>query len=113
PSGTAISMEDRERLRSPERRTRLPGGDAFLPVLAGAIANNLLYADIDRSVKGGRWMILYLNRLLLPRFGLPLSHGNFRERPLEVVMRWAVGEDDVSEPDQQLPLPISLEELQI
>jgi hypothetical protein len=113
PSGTAISMEDRERLRLPERRARLSGGDAFLPVLAGAIANNLLYADIDRPVKGGRWMILYLNRLLLPRFGLPLSHGNFRERRLEVVMRWAAGEDDIPAPDQQLPLPISLEELQV
>ena len=115
PSGTAISMEDRERLRVPDRRARLRGGQAFLPVLAGAIANNLLYADVDRSVKGGRWMILYLNRLLLPRFWLPLSHGNFRERPLEVVMNWAAGEDDVAEPEPelQLPLPISLEELQV
>jgi hypothetical protein len=113
PNGTAISMEDRERLRLPERRARLAGGEAFLPVLAGAIANNLLYAEVDRPVKGGRWMVLYLNRLLLPRFRLPLSHGNFRERPLEVLMKWATGEDDVAAPDPQLPLPISLEELQV
>lgn len=113
PSGTAITMEDRDRLRIPERRARLHGGDAFLPVLASAIANNLLYADVDKSVKGGRWMVLYLNRLLLPRFGLPLSHGNFRERPLDVLMKWAGGEDDAAPRDQQLPLPISLEELQV
>jgi hypothetical protein len=114
PNGTAISMEDRERLRLPERRQRLPGGEAFLPVLAGAIANNLLYAEVDRPVKGGRWLVLYLNRLLLPRFKLPLGHGNFRERPLDVVMRWAAGEDDlIPVPDLQLPLPVSLEELQV
>ncbi len=113
PNATAISMEDRERLRIPDRRQRLAGGEAFLPVLAGAIANNLLYAEIDRAVKGGRWMVLYLNRLLLPRFKLSLGHGNFRERPLEVVMSWAVGEDDlVPVPNLQLPLPVSLEELQ-
>jgi hypothetical protein len=82
-------------------------------VLAGAIANNLLYADVDKSVKGGRWMVLYLNRLLLPRFSLPLSHGNFRERSLEVIIKWAAGEDDLPTPDLQLPLPISLEELQV
>ena len=64
-------------------------------------------------MKGGRWMVLYLNRLLLPRFRLPLSHGNFRERPLEVVMKWAAGEDDMPLSDAQLPLPISLEELQV
>jgi hypothetical protein len=114
PNATAISMEDRERLRKPERRRLLSGGDAFLPVLSGAIANNLLYAEIDRPVKGGRWMVLYLNRLLLPRFKLPLGHGNFRERPLDVVMSWAIGEDDlVPAPDPQLPLPVSLEELQV
>jgi hypothetical protein len=114
PNATAISMEDRERLRRPTRREILPGGDAFLPILAGAIANNLLYAEIDRPVKGGRWMVLYLNRLLLPRFRLPLGHGNFRERPLEVIMEWARGKDDlVPAPSPQLPLPVSLEELQV
>jgi hypothetical protein len=114
PNATAITMTDRDRLRVPQRRERLAGGDAFLPVLAGAIANNLLYAEIDRSVKGGRWMVLYLNRLLLPRFKLPLGHGNFRERQIEVLISWAAGEDDLS-PEQavQLPLPVSLEELQL
>jgi hypothetical protein len=114
PNATAISMEDRERLRVPERRERLPGGNAFLPVLAGAVANNLLYAEVDRSVKGGRWMVLYLNRLLLPRFKLPLGHGNFRERPLEVLMQWAAGDDEVGATlNVQLPLPVTLEELQV
>jgi hypothetical protein len=112
-TGTAMSMDDRDRLINPVRRERLGEGAAIVPVLAGAIANNLLDVDVDRPVKGGRWMVLYLNRLLLPRFDLPLGRGGFRERPLEILIDWtnpgAISDDD----SEQLPLPLTLEELQL
>jgi hypothetical protein len=115
PNATAINMTDRDRLGNVVRRKQIPGAEEFLPVLAGAIANNLLYAELDRSVKGGRWMVLYLNRLLLPRFQLPLAHGNFREQTLETLIGWCSGVDDADEGqgDLQLPLPVTLQELQL
>lgn len=87
-TGTALSMRDRARLLDPDVRRQLPGADALLRALAAAIGHNLLAAELDRSVKGDRWMVLYLNRLLCARFSLPIGYGGFRERPLEEMCAW-------------------------
>jgi hypothetical protein len=47
-----------------------------------------LHAELDKSVKNQRWMILYLNRLMCLKFELPLNFGGFRERPLNVLVGW-------------------------
>ena len=87
-TGTALSMRDRARLLDPAVRSRLPGADSLLRALAGAVGHNLLSAEIDRSVKNDRWMVLYLNRLLCARFSLPVGYGGFRERSLEEMCAW-------------------------
>lgn len=94
-TGTALSMDDRSRLLDPSVRARLPGAQELFEALGGAIGHNLLRADVDRSVKNNRWMVLYLNRLICVRYGLPLGYGGFRERPLEEMCRWML--DDVED----------------
>lgn len=87
-SGTALSMRDRALLLDPDVRARTPGAEALYRALGAAIGHNLLSAELNRSVKGDRWMVLYLNRLLCARFNLPVSYGGFRERRLEDMCKW-------------------------
>jgi hypothetical protein len=47
-----------------------------------------LHAELDYKVKGNTFMLLYLNRLLCPKYQLPLGFGSFRERPLRELMTW-------------------------
>jgi len=60
----------------------------FARMLATALANNLLHAELDKSVKNQRWMILYLNRVVCIRYDLPLHFGGFRERPIDELVGW-------------------------
>ena len=87
-TGTAILMGERQLLLDPEFRAATPGAERLFAALASAVANNILTAELDRSVKNNRYMVLYLNRLLCPRFHLPLGYGAFRERRLQVVIGW-------------------------
>lgn len=89
-TGTALSMRDRNRLLDPGERKRIPGAEELFRALAGAIGHNLLLAELNRSVKNDRWMVLYLNRLLCAHFRLPLGYGGFRERTLEQMCAWMV-----------------------
>jgi hypothetical protein len=102
-TGTALSMRDRERLLDPRVRARLEGAQELFEALSGAIGHNLLRAELDRSVKNNRWMVLYLNRLICARYGLPLGYGGFRERPLEAMCQWMLNEveDPVEAPVQE------------
>lgn len=101
-TGTALSMHDRHRLLDPAVRSRLPGAQELFEALHGAIGHNLIRAETDRSVKGGVWMVLYLNRLTCVRYGLPLGYGGFRERGLEEMCRWMVTDvEDRTEPALQ------------
>jgi hypothetical protein len=87
-TGTAISMRDRQLLLDPAWRAATPGAEELFEALAGAIGHNLLRADLDYAVKNNRWMVLYLNRLLCVRFGLPLGFGGFRERAIAQLCDW-------------------------
>jgi hypothetical protein len=108
-TGTALSMADREQLLKPPVREKIGGADALFRALASAIANNMLSAELNYSVKGGSFMALYLNRLLCPRFRLPLNHGGFREKKLREMASWMVEpefEPPPDEPDKELELPL-------
>lgn len=87
-TGTALSMRDRSLLLDPSVRSRTPGADVLFRALAGAIGHNLLFAELNHSVKGNQWMVLYLNRMLCARFALPVGYGGFRERPLQEMCAW-------------------------
>ena len=86
--GTAIRMSERQALMDTESNKRYPERRKFADVLASALAHNYLVADLDASVKGERWMVLNLNRLLCVHFDLPLGYGLFKERPLAELCRW-------------------------
>ena len=87
-TGTALLMAERAQLLDPDYRKRTPGADRLFAALASAVAHNVITADLDYSVKGNRYMVLYLNRLLSPRFYLPLNYGAFRERRLSDMIGW-------------------------
>ena len=87
-TGTALSMRDVDRLLDPAVRRKVDGADKLFRALSGAIGHNLLFAEPNRSVKNNQWLVLYLNRMLCARFGLPLGYGGFRERPLEQMCAW-------------------------
>jgi hypothetical protein len=87
-TGTALLMAERRTLLDPGYRAKNPGADRLFGALASAVAHNILQADLDYSVKGSRYMVLYLNRLLCPRFGLPLGLGGFKERRLSQMVNW-------------------------
>lgn len=87
-TGTALTMAARQQLIDRTGPASSEVGERLLHALGEAVAHNVLSAEVDRSVKGGRFMVIYLNRLLCPRFNLPLGRGAFREKPLSVFGRW-------------------------
>lgn len=87
-TGTAISMNDRRRLRDPVYRQKMPGGELLFRALVSAIAHNVVWLELDYSVKNDRWMVVYLNRLLCPRYDMTLNLGGFRERKLSDMAAW-------------------------
>jgi hypothetical protein len=88
-TGIAVLMQERETLLDPAYLTKSPPTAAFASMLGTAIAHNLLHAEVDYKVKGNRYMVLYLNRLLCPKYELPLQFGGFREKPLREFIAWA------------------------
>ena len=96
-TGTAMQMADRERLLDPDRRDEIRGGPELFCALAAGIAANVFSVQLDYSVKNQRVMVIYLNRLLCPRFDLPLGRGGFRERRLEQMAAWMVDGTNGSE----------------
>jgi hypothetical protein len=87
-TGFAISMADREFLVGESAATTADSVRTLRDVLASCIALNLLEPRIDAKNKGERWLVLYLNRLLCLRFGLPLGYGGWRPRKIKALMEW-------------------------
>ncbi|MDQ3729702.1 MAG: hypothetical protein M3355_08930, partial [Actinomycetota bacterium] len=109
-TATAISMRDRQHLIDPAWRAKVEGAEELYNALSSALGHNLLRADLDYSVKGDRWMVLYLNRLLCVRFGLALGYGGLRERPVEELCGWMASErpteDELVASSLQEQLPV-------
>lgn len=87
-TGTALLMSDRAQLLDINYRKRSAPAARLFSALASAVTYNVITADLDYSVKGNRYMVLYLNRLLCPHFSLPLGRGAFRERRLSQMLQW-------------------------
>jgi hypothetical protein len=104
PTATAITMRDREKLLDPTWRAQTAGAEELFTALAGAVAHNLLGPELDYNVKEDLWMVLNINRLLCPRFGLALGLGGIRERPVETLCAWMVGERPPEEALLEQPL---------
>jgi hypothetical protein len=104
-TGTALLMSERNLLLQEDYREREANADRLFHAIGSAVAHNVLHADMDYSVKGNRYMVLYINRLLCPRFQLPLGLGGFKERRLPVMIKWmqktpAIAARRVPEPDR-------------
>jgi len=102
-TGIALTMSERDRLLDEDWRARTPGAERLFRTMAAAISHNVLSADPDKSVKGDRHLVLYLNRLLCPRFGLPLQRSGFSHQRLPAVLDWL---GDQPEASRQLDLSI-------
>lgn len=102
-TGTALSMRDRYRLLDPDSRASIPGAEELFQAVHGAIGHNLLHVRLDHQVKNSSWMVLYLNRLMCVRYGLPLGYGGFREKSLETMCSWMLADtpDEVEFPVQE------------
>ena len=87
-TGFAVSMADRALLLRSQGSDPSDGSARLLRTLHAAVSHNILKPSLDQRVKGGDWMVLYLNRLLCPAFELPLGYGGFREQSLPEVNRW-------------------------
>ncbi len=87
-NGVAISMQERASLLNQKNLASHPLLERFAHMLATALSHNLLHAELDKSVKNQRWMILYLNRLVCVNYELPLHFGGFRERRLRDLASW-------------------------
>lgn len=83
-----MSMAEREYLLNPEYLVQNPSHRRFADMLATALAQNIFRARLDYKVKGGRYMVLYLNRLACVKYRLPLQFGGFREKPLRDFVNW-------------------------
>ena len=87
-TGTALSMADRQRLIAPIDGAKNVAAEQLRAALTSAVAHNVVWLDPDYSVKGNRWLVIYVNRLLCPRFRMPLTLGGFREKSLKVMADW-------------------------
>lgn len=87
-TGIAISMRDRDQLINTEIIAEDQLTRRFSEMLATALANNYFQAVLDYKVKGGQYMVLYLNRFICLKYGLPLQYGGFREKPLRTFIQW-------------------------
>lgn len=87
-NGIAISMRDRTTLIERKRMATRQNFDKLAEVIASALAYNLLEPILDYKVKGRKWMVLNLNRLLCVRFNLPPHYGKFKEKKLEELNLW-------------------------
>ena len=87
-TGIGIPMADRDLLVSGAVVATTSTLKVVREVLASCVAQNLLEARLDHKNKGERWLVLYLNRLLCLRFGLPLGYGGWRPRRLNQLGAW-------------------------
>lgn len=87
-TGIALSMADCSSLYDPNTRKTRPDVASFADVLTTALQHNLLLPDVDRLRPSGRFVVLYLNRLVCAKYDLPLQYGGFREKRLQDVIQW-------------------------
>jgi len=80
-TGIAIEMSDLNLLTHEQYK------DLAL-VISECIKQNLLLPVPNYKCKGKYWMVLYLNRMLCVKYGLPLQYGGWREKTLHELYVW-------------------------
>ncbi|HUU26504.1 MAG TPA: hypothetical protein VM123_01710 [archaeon] len=87
-TGIAISMSERDVLRTFSGKYSKGNYEILAQVIATCIAHNLLEIQLNQKCKGQYWMVMYLNRMLCIKFNLPLQYGGWRERRLSTLRPW-------------------------
>ncbi len=87
-TGIAISMAEREILKTALQKDSDKQMIILGEVIASCIAHNLLEITLNKKCKGQYWMVMYLNRMLCVHFGLPLQYGGWREKRLTDLQGW-------------------------
>ena len=84
-TGLAISMKDLARLRDDDFLNSNPNYKLLAKMLSTCFAHNMLiqYPDMQQGAKGTMHLVIYLNRILCLKYGLPLYYGGWREKPLQ------------------------------
>ncbi len=105
-TGTALTMDDRQLLLDPRERAKVLAAQDLFEAIGAGVAANVFSVQLDYPSKNQRVMVIYLNRLVCPRFNLPLGRGGFRERRLETMASWMTGEQrgDAEESLEVYPL---------
>ena len=104
-TGIAVLPADLKIIRSEDLRSSNERYQWLYDVLTTCIAHNLLEAKyITQGAKGERHFVMYLNRLLCLKFGLPLSYGGWKDRDLETLCKF-LWENERSD---QNPIPMRI-----
>ena len=84
-TGIAISAHDQRVLQQQSINGTNPRYVALASVLSTCFGHNILEPnpDFKQGQRGSRHLVIYMNRLLCLRYGLPLQYGGWREKTLE------------------------------
>lgn len=84
-TGIAISAHDQRVLQQQSIKGANPRYVALAGVLSTCFGHNILEPnpDFKQGQRGSRHLVIYMNRLLCLRYGLPLQYGGWREKTLE------------------------------
>lgn len=105
-TGIAISARDQRVLQQQSAKGTNPRYAALANVLSTCFGHNILEPnpDFKQGRRGSKHLVVYMNRLLCLRYGLPLQYGGWREKTLEALCgfmergRRAAGKEGVPHP---------------
>ena len=86
-TGIAISAHDQRILQQQSMKGTNPRYVALANVLSTCFGHNILEPnpDFKQGQRGSKHLVIYMNRLLCLRYGLPLQYGGWREKTLETL----------------------------
>lgn len=86
-TGIAISARDQRVLQRQSTKGTNPRYAALANVLSTCFGHNILEPnpDFKQGRRGSKHLVVYMNRLLCLRYGLPLQYGGWREKTLEAL----------------------------
>lgn len=86
-SGISLQIQDRDYLIA-RARADSPPHRRLLNALASAVAHNVLSPRTTNRHRDDDRVVFYLNRLICPRYGVPLGYGGYKPQRLSRVIEW-------------------------
>lgn len=106
-TGVAIPISNLQRLQGRQVGEN-PRYDTVANILSTCFAHNMLEAnpDVNQGVRGSKHLVIYMNRLLCLKYGLPLLYGGWRDKTLESLCSFL---DAKQRDPNTMPTPRALE----